>query len=53
MSKSNRYSPEVRERAVRMVHEHRVGLQCAAASGVGDEGMAPRHRLAGAGGKPP
>lgn len=24
MSKSNRYSPEVRERAVRMVQEHRV-----------------------------
>jgi transposase-like protein len=23
MSKSNKYSPEVRERAVRMVHEHR------------------------------
>ena len=23
MNKSNRFSPEVRERAVRMVHEHR------------------------------
>ena len=30
-----------------------LGFQCAAASGVRDEGMAPRHRLAGAGGKPP
>ena len=27
MSKSNRYSPEVRERAVRMVHEHRDQYQ--------------------------
>jgi transposase len=27
MSKSNRYSPEVRERAVRMVHEHRAQYQ--------------------------
>jgi transposase len=27
MSKSNRYSPEVRERAVRMVHEHRGQYQ--------------------------
>ena len=30
-----------------------AGLLCAAASGVRDEGMAPRYRLAGAGSKPP
>lgn len=28
-------------------------FSCAAASGVRDEGMAPRYRLAGAGSKPP
>ncbi len=30
-----------------------AGHSCAAASGVRDEGMAPRYRLAGAGSKPP
>ncbi len=36
-------------------HAEELGyrFQCAAASGVRDEGMAPRYRLAGAGSKPP